>query len=578
MERRILLFLALSTALFVVWTWIFPPPKPPVQPPRPAQVSEGTPPAEVPAGAPAGAAAPAPAQPTNAPGAISEPVVTAEHEEAVRVTTDLLDVALTNLGGRVKSWRLKAYPTGDRESLELVPQFADPAGNLPFGLDLDDAALAKRANEALFRVEREELPAAEGSARGERIRFVWVDGNGVRISKQLTFHDGDYLVDVAVEVTDRGQAIPARLAIGPGFAARDGNGATQFHYQGQAVFNDRGLVTRLPKTKAEGELKLPADGLVWAGLEEQYFAAIVLPAAAGGSLVIRPFTPASPAVGSGDAKPGKELVIAVPIPAGGARVFVGPKKFTLLRSLGSQLEEVVWISNYRIVSTLGKLLFQALLWIHDRVVPNYGLAVILLTMTLRLALFPLNQYSMVSMRKTQAQMARIQPKIAAIRNKYGKKKDAESRGKVNQETMALYQKEGINPMGGVTGCIPMMAQFPILIAFYDMLIAAVELRGAPFFGWIHDLTQKDPYYITPLLMGATMFIQQKMGTTKVTDPQQAQQQKIMLMMPVVFTVMFLNLPAGLVLYWLVNNLLGIAQQWLVNRHMGRLDAAAPQKA
>src|SRR4029079_11535542 len=129
-------------------------------------------------------------------------------------------------------------------------------------------------------------------------------------------------------------------------------------------------------------------------------------------------------------------------------------------------------------------------------------------------------------------------------------------------TMALYQREGINPMGGITGCIPMLAQFPILIAFYDMLIAAAELRGAPFFGWIHDLTQKDPYYITPLLMGATMFLQQKLGMTKTTDPQPPQQQKIIMIMPGVFTYMFLYLPAGLVLYWLVNNVLGIAQQLL----------------
>jgi YidC/Oxa1 family membrane protein insertase len=119
-------------------------------------------------------------------------------------------------------------------------------------------------------------------------------------------------------------------------------------------------------------------------------------------------------------------------------------------------------------------------------------------------------------------------------------------------------------MGGMTGCLPMLAQFPILIGFYDMLLAAVELRGAPFFGWIQDLTLKDPYYVTPLLMGITMFLQQKMSMTKGGDPAQ---QRIMMMTPVIFTVMFLNLPSGLVLYWFVNNLLGIGQQWLVNRHI-----------
>jgi YidC/Oxa1 family membrane protein insertase len=145
---------------------------------------------------------------------------------------------------------------------------------------------------------------------------------------------------------------------------------------------------------------------------------------------------------------------------------------------------------------------------------------------------------------------------------------------MNEEMMALYRKEGVNPMGGMSGCLPLLIQFPILIGFYNMLTVAIELRGAPFFGWIQDLTLKDPFYVTPLLMGATMFFQQKMTTTPVGDPTQ---RRIMLMMPIVFTVMFLNLPSGLVLYWFVNNLLGIGQQWLVNRHVGRVEAAA-QKA
>jgi YidC/Oxa1 family membrane protein insertase len=136
--------------------------------------------------------------------------------------------------------------------------------------------------------------------------------------------------------------------------------------------------------------------------------------------------------------------------------------------------------------------------------------------------------------------------------------------------MELYKKEGVNPMGGITGCLPMLAQFPILIGFYNMLTVAVELRGAPFFGWIQDLSVKDPYWITPLLMGATMFAQQKMAMSKIKDPQQLQQQRMMLFMPIMFTVICLQMPAGLVLYWFVNNLLGMGQQWLVNRQTARL--------
>jgi YidC/Oxa1 family membrane protein insertase len=181
------------------------------------------------------------------------------------------------------------------------------------------------------------------------------------------------------------------------------------------------------------------------------------------------------------------------------------------------------------------------------------------------------------MKKTQLQMQRLQPKIKAIRAKFKKQKDAESRAKMNQEMMDLYKREGVNPMGGVSGCLPLVAQFPILMGFYFMLTVAVELRGAPFFGWIRDLSVADPYYVTPLLMGVTMFVQQKMAMSKVKDPMQQQQQKIMMIMPFIFTWICIQMPAGMVLYWFVNNVLGIGQQWLVNRHTTRLEAAE-QKA
>jgi YidC/Oxa1 family membrane protein insertase len=170
-------------------------------------------------------------------------------------------------------------------------------------------------------------------------------------------------------------------------------------------------------------------------------------------------------------------------------------------------------------------------------------------------------------------MQKLQPKIKSIKAKY-KKKDAKSRQKMNEETMAMYKREGVNPMGGVTGCLPLLAQFPILIGFYNMLTVAVELRGAPFFGWIYDLSQKDPYWVLPLLMGASMFVQQRMAMSKVKDPMRQQQQKIMMFMPVMFTWICLQMPSGMVLYWFVNNLLGIGQQWLVNRHITKTAKAA----
>ncbi|MBZ5639727.1 MAG: membrane protein insertase YidC [Acidobacteriia bacterium] len=577
MEKRAVIAIALSFIVLLGWYWLFPAPKPSAPATPPVAGSRAAP-------APVAPAAPKPAEPT-AVAAASEPgptarAVAAEKAETIRVETAVCEVVLTNKGGRVLSWRLKGYSDSADQPVELVPAYAERDDLLPLGLDLDDAALAKSLNGALFSVERTPLPASS-AAPGERIRFSWADGKGIEAEKVLVFRKDDYLADLSIAVTDRGRPLPARVTWGPGFEARDpSQGSRQLHYIGQAVVDIGGVVSRTARGRIKQDVTIPESGaLRWAGLEEQFFAALVMPAGGRGGALIRqigvvPERSASSATDSKEAKPEPQLVMAVGVPSEGARLYVGPKKYTLLRKLGGDLDAVVWFSSYRPIYWLAKYLFLALLWVHDHVAPNYGLAIILATVALRLVFFPLNQYSMVNMRKMQSQMQRIQPKINAIKAKYKKMKDAQGRAKMNEEMMALYRKEGVNPMGGMSGCLPMLVQFPILIAFYNMLTVAVELRSAPFVGWIRDLTLKDPFYVTPILMGATMFLQQKMTTTKAGDPMQ---QRMMTMMPVVFTVMFLNLPSGLVLYWFVNNLLGIGQQWLVNRHIGRLEAAA-QKA
>jgi YidC/Oxa1 family membrane protein insertase len=349
------------------------------------------------------------------------------------------------------------------------------------------------------------------------------------------------------------------------------------YYNGQALVYDGAQVTRYAKRKIDTTITIPeAARLQWAGLEDQYFTALVLPAGVGGVVTIAPYAQ------SALAAPGKSVpedlaaqpVIAVAIPEGKAQLFVGPKNFGLLSSLGHGLERAVWFSSYQAIYVCAKPIFLALRFVHDRWVSNYGVAIILLTIGLRLLLFPLNQFSMVKMRKVAGDMQRVQPKLKAIQAKYKKSKDPDARARMNTETMELYKREGVNPFGGVSGCLPLLIQMPILWAFFDVLTATVELRGAPFFGWIQDLTHPDPFWITPILMGGTMFVQQKMTPTANVDPQQ---QRMMLFMPVIFTVMFGSLPSGLVLYYFVNNILGIGQQWLVNRHIARLEAA-PSKA
>jgi len=338
-----------------------------------------------------------------------------------------------------------------------------------------------------------------------------------------------------------------------------------------------------------------SDGAHWLGIEEQYFAAVFLaPGGLDGSeitpVVVAEAAPAQPVSGAQGASPGKAAApppakgpvlmthLAVGVPTGRTyELFIGPKDFYLLGSLHASLGELV---NFTpgvpvlgpIIGALAKILYATLLWLHSYI-GNYGVAIIILTTFIKIVFYPITQRTMVKMRGVQQQMQKVQPKIKAIREKYRKVKDAAGRAKMNEEIMGLYKREGINPMASLGGCLPLLLQLPILYGFYSVLTVSIELRQAPFFGWIADLSARDPYYITPILMGVSMFVQQKMATVNVTDPQQRAQQRMMLIMPVIFTWTFLNLPSGLVIYWFVNNILGIVQQVLINRQARAMETA-----
>jgi YidC/Oxa1 family membrane protein insertase len=240
---------------------------------------------------------------------------------------------------------------------------------------------------------------------------------------------------------------------------------------------------------------------------------------------------------------------------------MGPKDLDVLRAVNPQLVRAI---DFGIFSWLVVPLLQALKWINGYI-GNYGWSIAVLTVIINVLMFPLRHRSMVSMRKMQA----VQPEVKAIQARYAKYKVTDpERQKMNTEMMALYKEKGVNP---VSGCVPMLFTMPVLYAVYAMLEAAIELRGAPWFGWIHDLSRHDPLYITPLLMGVSMLVQQKMMPS-TADPMQ---QKMMLLMPVVFTVSFLWAPSGLVVYWLLSNVLAIGQQYVTNRMIG---APAPALA
>ncbi len=572
MEKRALIAIVIAFLILVGWSYLFPPPKPPAEPePQQAAATETAPP-------PAEPAAETALEREAEAAAEEEEAVQAEAEEEIIISNGLYEVTLSNRGGLASSWKLLLYTTKDGRPLELLPPNVE--GERRFlAIELDSPELTAAMHAALYTVERERLFPAGERGSGERVTFTWSDGRGLRAVKTFSFKDGEYLVDVGLEVTDRGRRLPARLALGPGFAAQEpAESRSKYSYNGQMVWNLGGEVTRLAKRKLSADSNFEGR-LRWAGLEDQYFAALVIPSQSPARLAwrSRELTPQPDplnGVEDDDIEAAVEPILSVSVPPEGALLYVGPKKYTMLREMGHELGKVVWFSSQGWLRPIVKVIFLSLIWIHDTVSPNYGLAIIMATIILRLLLFPVNQYAMVKMKKTQLEMQRLQPKIKAIKAKYKKQKDTQTRAKMNQEMMELYRKEGINPMGGVTGCLPLFAQFPILIGFYNMLTVAIELRGAPFFGWIQDLSTEDPYWITPILMGITMFAQQKMAITKIKDPQQLQQQRFMMFMPFMFTFICLQMPSGLVLYWFMNNLLGMGQQWLVNRQTGKLEPPA----
>ena len=251
-------------------------------------------------------------------------------------------------------------------------------------------------------------------------------------------------------------------------------------------------------------------------------------------------------------------------PSPGARLtfYAGPKDFDQLASIDRELVRAI---DYGMFAFLVVPLLRSLNWIHG-FIGNYGWSIIALTLVINALMFPLRHKSVVSMRKMQA----IQPEAKAIQERYAKLKATDpAKQKMNQELMALYRERGVNP---ASGCVPILLTLPVLLAFYSLLTVSIELRGEPFIGWIRDLSMHDPYYVTPVLMGASQFWQTRLTPQTGVDPAQ---QKLMMFMPLLFMVFFLWAPSGVVLYWLISNLWGIGQQYLTNYLIGPPNVRRP---
>jgi YidC/Oxa1 family membrane protein insertase len=527
MEKRLLLAFVLSALIFAGWSILFPPPAPvtpPVKQEAPTELLSET-----------------------ESDAIREPVsedppdsvvenetvaeaIVGEVEQSIELTNDVVEVELSNRGAAVTSIRLLGFDDDEGEVLDLIQTVPVPERALPLQL-----VTAEGPDDRLYRVERLD----------NGVIMTWSDGAGSSVSKTISL-DGNYSLEVSVEMT--GTMRKAAISAGTGLrnlgpAERD----SRLAVWGDGIVLADGEVEKYKKAKVKAPENLRPGVVAFAGLDDAYFINLLRPTTRIDEIQLERFAFMETIPGEEPAENFALRVLVIP----SAGVFEGellgaPKEYGLLQEIGGGVEKTL---DFGIFGFISVFFLKALWWIYG-IVGNYGTAIILLTVGIRIVLFPLMHTSTVSMRK----MAKVQPKVKEIQAKYKKKKnDPQARSKMSQETMALYKEEGVNPMAG---CLPVLVQLPILWALYQLFLHAIELRHEPFILWITDLSAKDPLYVTPVLMTATMWLQQKLAP-QAGDPQQ---QKIMRMLPLVFGIMFLQFPSGLVLYWLTNNVISILQQ------------------
>jgi YidC/Oxa1 family membrane protein insertase len=540
-ERRLLLAVALSLLVLTAYSLLFSPSPPPAIAPSSSAEPQAT---VTPSPAPAPAPVPGVVGRAEAESPVAS-VVAGETEHRVEVQAAEFLVAFTNRGARPVSWTLARYRDARGRPEEMVP--AQVSAVRPLDVETGDADMDARLREALFVASAQTVTVS--AAAPATLRFSWSDGE-VAAEKALTFGTTG-LVSVTVSVTKDGRRVPARLLWGPGVGNASAQEREVQGYQEGGVALAAGAVEHLNAAKLPPAGRAFSD-VGWVGVESKYFAAIFVVPAGGAAAEVRPVTlPARP-----DEKPSTALVAVVdasgPEPI---QLFVGAKDHQALAKLGHHLERVVQVGDW--IGPIVIVLMGLLRWVQGHV-GNWGWSIVVLTVVINLVMAPFRHYSIVNGLK----MAKLSPEMRVIQERYRKVPLMDpKRQQMQEEIAALYARHGMS-MGSqmMVGCLPLLLTMPFLFAFYRVLTVSVELRGAPFL-WIPDLAQKDPLFLTPVLMGVSMFVMQKM-TPSTMDPAQ---QRIMMLMPLMLAGMFLWAPAGLNLYWLTSNLWSVVQQGVSKR-------------
>ncbi len=496
--------------------------------------------------------------------------LTASKESETVVENDVYRIVFTNRGARVKSWVLKKYTDDKNGQLELVNAEAAKQYGYPLTLWTYDTELRDKVNSALYvgsllSGNREtdvpsSFPLPDKVTTPGKISFQY-DDRGVSVRKTFTFDRSSYVIEVSTTVEVNGAQVTAFPMWPAGFGA---DMTAPQYATGQIMYQNNDKVERLAIKKISGNGTIPGP-FQWAGVSDQYFAAVFLPQDQQNAALVTLRNAIEIPHSASDKQLDKIDVLGAAVGSlrgpTTARLYVGPKALSDLESVsvpgitGAE-PDLRAIIDFGWLGIIARPLFLWLKWMYLHIVPNWGWAILLQTLVINLALLPLRLTQMKSMLKMQ----RVAPQIKSIQEKYKKYSLRDpKKAEMNEEISALYKKEGVNPAGG---CLPLLIQMPFLFAYYRMLNVAMDLRHAPWL-WIHDLSAADPWHILPIAIIVTMFFMQRMTPQAGMDP--AQQKMMNLMMPGMLGYMSWYLPAGLGLYWAMGQVIGIVQQAALNR-------------
>jgi len=554
MEKRALLAVIISLIILIFYQQYFAPPPPGQQTEKPSpekaqsiektkeEIGKAAPPGEI-------KKETLPATPAKAPAEIK-----AQPGKDITVDTPLYTAVFDTRGARLKDWKVKKYMNKIGEGARPIDLATEElAGGYPFGLEITEANFAF-SSEAVFQVNTETLKLGSDKESGE-IQFIWNSPDGLHLTQKMTFYADRYRIDINLQISNLSSRVyegrPLFVWAGkifttpgssggmgciPGSGGSSGAEAPPFTVLAKKELHE-------VEMKDLKEEKRFSQNVQWGGFQDKYFLAALIPKKSEGTeLILKKIseTNASLLIGGPKASlpPGTQFSQSY-------TMYLGPKDLDILKAFGDDLDRALDFGWFDVVA---KPMLQAMKFFY-KYTGNYGLAIILLTVIIKILFWYPTHISYKSMKE----MKKLQPEMAKLKEKF-----KDDREKLNKETMELYRRYKVNPM---SGCLPIAIQIPIFFALYKVLLYSIEIRHAPFYWWIQDLSAQDPYYISPILMGVSMFIQQWMTPT-TGDPTQA---KMMLIMPVVFTFMFLSFPTGLVLYWLFNNILSIGQQIYINK-------------